>query len=343
MMACKLRWAGLASVLILSLVLAFLGGAFDAAPQLVLYCAHDSVYSEQLVRRFERKTGISVSIRFDTEATKALGLVNLIIRERNNPRCDVFWNNQVLGTLDLKEQGLLVPYKGPSYERIPACYKDADGLWTGFAGRMRVFIVNTDHIASPDHAISEAFEASDLSRTTWAIPLYGTTRSHFTLLWSQWGSRRLMEWTKQRRERGVVEARGNAMVKDLVSSGRCELGWTDTDDYFVAFDRGHPVQMRPVRLDNGRTICIPNSVAIIRGTRRLDEAKQFVDFLVSADTEVSLAQSKSRQIPLGPVDSAKLPQEVKQLQAWAADSVDIKSMDEARQPCLEWLKSEYLR
>ena len=71
---------------------------------LVVYCAHDSLYSKQILEEFERQTGIPVSIRFDTEATKSLGLVNLLIREKAYPRCDVFWNNQVLGTLDLRSE-----------------------------------------------------------------------------------------------------------------------------------------------------------------------------------------------------------------------------------------------
>src|SRR5688572_10530229 len=54
---------------------------------LVVYCAHDAVYSEPLLREFESRTGIALDIRFDTEATKSLGLVELIRRERDNPRC----------------------------------------------------------------------------------------------------------------------------------------------------------------------------------------------------------------------------------------------------------------
>ena len=133
------------------------------------------------------------------------------------------------------------------------------------------------------------------------------------------------------------------MVKDLVAAGRCDLGWTDTDDFFVALDGGYPVGMRPVRLGDGGTVCIPNSVAIVRGTQRLEDAKRLVDFLLSSETELALARSKSRQIPLGPVDTERVPDDVKQIQAWAADSADIKAVAAARKPCLEWLTSEYLR
>src|SRR5262245_46015925 len=86
---------------------------FPAAPKLVVYCAHDELYAAEVLREFERQTGISVAVRYDTEATKSLGFVNQLILERDRPRCDVFWNNELLGTLDLAEKQVLQPYKGP--------------------------------------------------------------------------------------------------------------------------------------------------------------------------------------------------------------------------------------
>ena len=77
--------------------------------------------------------------------------------------------------------------------------------------------------------------------------------------------------------------------------------------------------MLPVRLENGGAICIPNTVAIIRDTRHLVEARKLVDFLLSEKCEMALASSKSRQIPLGPADTNRLPDDVKEMQRWAAN------------------------
>ena len=316
------------------------GGA--GSDGLVVYCAHDSVYSEQILRDFERQTGIPVRIRFDTEATKSLGLVNLLIQEKVHPRCDVFWNNQVLGTLELLDHDLVLPYKGPGYDRIPARFKDPDGYWTGFAARMRVDIVNTEKVSDADKA-SELMASDDLSRATIAKPLYGTTRTHYTILWQRWGGERLKKWHRLVQERGLRISTGNATVKNLVAEGTCDFGWTDTDDFFVAKDQGKPVAMRPVRLEDGATICIPNCVVIIKGTRRLAAAQQLIDFLLSKQTELALAASRARQIPLGPVSENELSAEVRQLKSWAEDACELPLTGPARQECLNWLKLEYLR
>src|SRR5688572_18118787 len=95
------------------LVLAVLGFLFwilwpdRRMPRLIVYCAHDAVFADAVLDEFERQTGIMVVVQYDTEATKSLGLVQKIAAERQRPRCDVFWNNEQLGTMWLAEQGAL--------------------------------------------------------------------------------------------------------------------------------------------------------------------------------------------------------------------------------------------
>lgn len=309
------------------------------ARRLVVYCAHDSVYAEAVLKDFEQQTGIHVVPRFDAEATKSLGLIELLIREKDAPRCDVFWNNELLGMLDLKERGVLQPYKGEGYARIPATLKDPDGCWTGFAARMRVYIINTDLCRATEASLAGHL-AGDLSRAAIAKPIYGTTLTHYSVLWQRWGEERLKAWHSDTRRRGLREVRGNGTVKDIVSHGACAFGFTDTDDFFLARDAGKPVAMLPVRLEDGSTISIPNTVAIVKGSRRFEDASALVDYLLSEKSEIALANARSRQIPLGPVDETRVPDEVNTLRGWARDAVSLTSLVEARTACLAWLRSE---
>ncbi|MCA8999883.1 MAG: ABC transporter substrate-binding protein, partial [Planctomycetaceae bacterium] len=268
----------------------------------------------------------------------SLGLTQRLLVERDHPRCDVFWNNQVLGTAQLAEEGILLPYKGSGYSRIPKVFKHPDGLWTGFAGRLRVWIVNTDKLAPDEDSLKRKLESDDLARFAIAEPLYGTTLSHFGILWQDWGPESLKDWHADIQRRNARIVQGNATVKNLVAEGVCDFGWTDTDDFFVALDDGFPVQMAPLRV-NGKTICLPNSVAIIRGTKRLTDSQRLVDFLLSEKTELALAASAARQIPLGLVDQKQLSEDVRQMTEWAQESVRITDYSHSRNECLEWLKS----
>lgn len=324
---------------------------------LVVYCAHDAIYSNEILEEFTRQTGIHVQTRFDTEATKSLGLINLIVQERQHPRCDVFWNNELLGMMELKEQGLLEPYQGSGWNRMPNQFRDADGCWVGFAARLRVYIINSQ-IMPADQEMIGTMLSVEPGRFAIAKPLFGTTLTHFTVLWHVWGADRLKSWFKDLRLRGTRVVDGNAAVKDLVVMGTCDAGMTDTDDVFVGLDDGHQAGMLPVRVANGdskpnpqtktdtsrsnsATICIPNTVGIIKGTQRGDAAKKLVDFLTSAETELALAKAKSRQIPLGPVDAAQLPEDVRNLAEWARDGIDLRSLLPERRECVKWLQTDF--
>lgn len=308
---------------------------------LVVYCAHDLVYAEPILKEFEQRTGIRVVIVGDTEATKSLGLTQQIIREGEaSRRCDLFWNNQELGTIQIQEAGLLQPYKGSGFERIAERFKDPDGYWTGFGGRMRVWIVNTEKMEATETAIEQALAAEDLSQMAIAMPMFGTTLTHYSILWDMLGGEELQEWHRELVERGCRVVSGNATVKNLVAEGTCSFGMTDTDDFFVAKDEGKPVAQLPIRVE-GRAICIPNTVGIIKGTDNLEEARRLADYLTSAETELVLAKSGARQIPLGPVDESQLPDDVKQLAGWAKETFDTRGLGPAHAACLEWLKAEY--
>ena len=178
---------------------------------------------------------------------------------------------------------------------------------------------------------------------TVAKPLYGTTRTHYTVLWDLWGEKRLGQWHKDWRKRNLIEAQSNGQTKNLVAAGTCAIGWTDTDDFFVAKDEGQPVAMLPVRVDGEQVVCIPNTVAIIRGTDQPERARQLVDYLLSEEVELALSQCKSRQIPLGPIAESKLSVEVRQLRQWVDKGYPLTGLGPVRQACLAWLKSEYLK
>ena len=308
---------------------------------LVVYCAHDAVFADAIIREFEARSGIVVQVRYDEETNKSLGLTNLLISEKAQPRCDVFWNNQTLGTIRLKQEGVLNPVDPEAFARIPQRFKDKDHQWAGFAARLRVYLVNTNRMKATADNIAAALRSESLSNSAVAVPLFGTTLSHYAVVCDQMGLDELKIWHKSLRDRGIREVRGNGAVKDLVAEGGCDFGFTDTDDAFAAIDAGRPVAMLPVRLDSGQTICLPNSVAMIRNCPHPAAARKFIEYLLSEEVELALANSGSRQIPLGPVDAAQLPAEVQELIQWAADGIPLDGAAMHHEDVLRWLTTEY--
>ncbi|HAD58371.1 MAG TPA: ABC transporter substrate-binding protein [Planctomycetaceae bacterium] len=314
----------------------------DESQVVVVYCAHDASFARPIIDEFERRSGIRVEVRYDEEASKSLGLTRLLEAEKENPRCDVFWNNQTLGTMRLQALGTLQPYVSPNAERIGSRFKDPDGYWTGFAGRLRVWLLNTGHVSpANEETIRQILAGDSLRRVTIAKAQFGTTLSHYSVIAGLTSLRDLQTWHHDLIDRGIRVVRGNSMTRDLVAEGVCDLGFTDTDDAFGAIDSGHPVKMLPVRVGpDSQTICIPNSVAMIKHCPHPDAAKAFIDYLLRPETELRLAKSSSRQIPLGEVESESVPQEVRGLQDWAADAIDLSAAADVNSHVLEWLTSE---
>lgn len=308
----------------------------------VVYTALDRQFSEPILKRFEAQTGIRVLVKYDTEATKTVGLVNTIRSEKARPRCDVFWNNEVVNTIRLKKENLLEPYLSPAAKRFPAAFRDKDDNWCGFAARARVLIVNTNLIggeALPDSILAMA-DPMWRGRCGMAKPLFGTTVTHVACLFSFWGPEKASEFFKSLADNDVRIESGNRMVAQSVAEGRLVFGLTDTDDAIAELDAGRPVAIVfPDQGTNGiGSLLIPNTLSLIRNSPRPESARKLIDFLLSPEVEADLAQSHSAQIPLNPDVTAKsrvvVPEPMK---AMAVDFANAAAQFEFASDCMKSL------
>lgn len=286
-------------------LLLILAGCSPSRPRVVVYCAHDREFADEILQEFAKKTGLEVVPRYDTEANKSVGLYEELIREKDHPRCDVHWNNEVLATIRLQEQGLLHPYESPASKNIARMWKSTDGTWTGFAGRARVILVNKELL--PD---SKNWPGSweELTQERWkgklalARPIYGTTASQMVCLHQAWGAEKATRFFQKLAEVAHLVP-GNKQAAVKVGAGEFALCLTDTDDALAEIRAGRPVTM----LFPHETLVLPNTVAIVKGAPNLDGAKKLVDYLLSPEVEAKLAQGPAGQIPLNPDVRNQMP------------------------------------
>jgi iron(III) transport system substrate-binding protein len=273
-----------------------------AADTVVVYSALDREFSEPILKAYGQKSGVRVLPKFDVESTKTVGLTNLIIVEAARPRCDLFWNNEILNTLRLKERGLLAPFQ-PSHARdLPETFRAKDATWYGFAARARILIVNTKLVAEADRpkGIKDLLDPKWKGKIGIAKPLFGTTATHAACLFSAWGDDRAKGFFRDLKANGVHVFSGNKQVALAAGSGEIAIGLTDTDDAMGEIDAGSAVSIiYPDRAADGLgTLFIPNVLALIKGSSHPKEAKMLADYLLSPEVEGSLARGPSAQIPL---------------------------------------------
>lgn len=271
-------------------------------PQMIVYCALDREFSAPILKGYGDRKGIDVIAKFDVESTKTVGLTESIIREAPYGRCDLFWNNEILNTLRLKEKGLLAPFKPKNAADYPAQFQAKDGTWYGFAARARILLVNTKLVPDAERPTS----IQDLINPKWkgnigiAKPLFGTTATHAACLFAKWGDEKAKEFFQALKANGVQVLSGNKQVATAVTNGEIAFGLTDTDDAVGELSAGGSVTIvYPDREpDQLGTLFIPNTLAVIKGSRHQAEAEALANYLLSAQVETGLANGPSAQIPL---------------------------------------------
>ena len=267
----------------------------------VVYVSHDEVFSEPILKDFEKETGISVRAVYDTEETKSTGAMNRLIAEKNNPQADVYWANEPVRAEVLRQQHIAAPYLSPNADGIPATFRDPQGYWTGFAARARVLIVHKDENPKP----ISVFSYSDprwRGRTVIANPLFGTTTDQIAALFVLLGEQRARAFMHGLHENGVKVSPSNGDSADLVARGQFAFSLVDSDDVVSRMNQSEPVTM--VYPDQGADevgcLIVPNAAVLIAGSPHQDAGKKLIDYLLSKETERKLAFSDAAQIPLHP-------------------------------------------
>lgn len=296
----------IASGLLAALAINALGACRSPEPApnadrtVTVYVSTDRVFSEPVLREYERQSGVRVNAVYDTEETKSTGLANRLLAEKARPQADVFWSNEPVRTLVLKSREVLAPYRSPSAEGIPAALKDPEGYWTGFSARIRVIAYNTKTVTAEDapRSIFDLTDAKWKGQVAMADPRFGSTSFHVAALYALAGDEKMDEFFRRLKVNGVRIVDGNSVVRDLVARGEVKVGLTDTDDVNVAIEDGQPVGMVLPDRDGLGVPVMPNMVSLIANAPHTQEARQFIDYLLSADVERQLAQSEAVQIPL---------------------------------------------
>lgn len=307
----------------------------QAKNEVVVYVSEDQVFSEPILRDFERDTGIMVKTVYDTEETKSTGAMNRLIAERNNPQADVYWANEPIRAVVLKQKGISIPYFSQNAEGIPSLFKDSQGYWTGFSARARVFVVSSE---DAPNSILDYMKEKWKDKAVIANPLFGTTTSFFSVLFTLWGDEKSKEFMKKMKENGVKISTSNGESTTLVINKEFAFSLVDSDDSTNAIRDGKAVrQIYPDQEEGGiGCLILPNAVVLIKGGPNPENGKRLIDYLLSPETERKLAFADSAQIPLH--RGIETPPDVKKIEEIKAIRIDYEDVAKKLQQIQPYIK-----
>jgi iron(III) transport system substrate-binding protein len=282
----------------------------------VLYCAVDPDQSRPIAMAYEERAGIRVRYESEVETLRSVGLSRRLLEEKDEPVADVFWNNEIMTTVYLGQKGILDPLPPGVADGFPPEWRDPEGRYVAFGARARILLVSRTHLPDPKDWPDSVEDLLDPKyakmglQTCMAVPETGTTFTHAVALLVA-SPEKAKAFFQAIQDASVAEdapvrlVKGNGPAADQVrdASNKVAFALTDTDDAWARIQEGANVEV--VYPDQGPgqpgTLLIPNTVALVKGRPHPGTVSaDLLRWLVSGDTEATLAKGPSAQIPLRP-------------------------------------------
>ncbi|MGB5987255.1 MAG: ABC transporter substrate-binding protein [Desulfobacterales bacterium] len=300
--------------LVLVTVLTALALPVQAAGRLVIYCSNEPFACQAVADRFAEKYDVKVQMtRAGSGTTYAK-----ILAEKDNPKGDVWY----AGTLDPHSQAgvneLLEAYKSPMLAEIgeafqnPATTKQhhTAGVYAGVLG----YSVNTDLLKEKSLPMPQSW--ADLTKPEYkglvqmASPQSsGTAYTALATLVQLWGEDKAYEYLAQLHQNiGQYTKSGSAPGKSA-ARGETMIGIGFLHDHALQKVNGFPLELVVPAEGTGYEI---GGLSIIKGARNMENAKKFVDYMLSKEGQEVPQEVKMFQVPTN--INANVPKEAIRLE-----------------------------
>ena len=279
------------SKLTLTLSAALLGSVMftsnaQAEGRLVVYCSGTNLLCEAQTKAFGEKYDVKTSfIRNGSGSTLAK-----IEAEKNNPQADVWYG----GTLDPQSQagelGLLQPYRSPNVDQIVPRFQDpakmkgnySSAVYMGILG----FGVNLERLAKlgikevpkcwkdlTDPRLKGEIQIADPQSS-------GTAYTAIATFIQLWGEDQAFEYFRQLHPNISQYTKSGITPSRNAARGESAIGIGFLHDYALEKQNGAPLELIAPCEGTGYEL---GGVSILKGARNLDNAKKFVDYVLSKE------------------------------------------------------------
>ena len=250
--------------------------------ELVVYSPNSEGLINATIPLFEEKYGISVEV-----IQAGTGeLVKRIESEKNDPYADVLFGGSWSQMYD--NEDLWEPYVSPNNENVVDAYKNECGFITSNVLDGSVLIVNTDLIGDIEIKGYEDLLNPELKgKIATADPANSSSAfAHLTNMllamggYEDEGAWEYVEKLFENIDGKICES--SSGVYKGVADGEYVVGLSYEDPCAQLVKDGAPVEI--VYMEEG-TVYLPASATIVKGARNMDNAKLFMDFILSEEVQ----------------------------------------------------------
>ena len=256
----------------------------NSVNKLVIYTSMKESLIGGIVEGFKAK---NPGIEVDWQSAGAGKIMAKLEAERQSGHlmADIIWTSEVPDFYQMKEEGLLEKYQPAGFDELLNPFDDYDGSFTAARLGTLGIVININKVTTPPESW-ETIVTDPLYKNSFGIAdpaLSGTAFMSIALLDKQFG----WDYIIRLHDNGTIKSKGSGRVIDDTADG--VLNACLGVDYITAgkIDKGAPLKMiYPKEL-----LMVPSPVAIFKDADHKDNAKKFVDYLVTQEAQQKVAEA----------------------------------------------------
>ena len=256
----------------------------SSANKLVIYTSMKESLIGNIVEGFKAK---NPGVEVDWQSAGAGKIMAKLEAERQSGHlmADIIWTSEVPDFYQMKDEGLLEKYQPTGFDELLNPLDDYDGSFTAARLGTLGIVINTNKIKT-DPTSWETIATDPNYKNSFGIAdpaLSGTAFMSIALLEKQFG----WDYIVRLHDNGTTKSKGSGRVVDDTADGALNacLGV----DYITAvkIDKGSPLKMvYPKEL-----LMVPSPIAIFKDADHMDNAKKFVDYLMTQEAQQMIANA----------------------------------------------------
>ncbi|OOH91798.1 hypothetical protein BMT54_01440 [Pasteurellaceae bacterium 15-036681] len=265
----------------------FFSPTVQAEGKLTVYCGVQATVCEDLTKRFSKKYHVDTKFVHGGSGT-TLGKLKA---EKNNPQGDIWYGGTIEPHFQAGELGLLEAYRSPLQSEILPQFKSLmdskRGDYTSAAYLLVLgFGVNTEKLKALGVGIPKRWDDLLDPRLKDYVQLpdprsAGTAYTMMAGLIQLWGEEKTFEYLK-RLDSNISQYVKSNLVTTNLSRGESAATVGFVHGYITEKEKGAPVDY--VLPEEGVSYAL-GAVSIIKGARNLDNAKLFMDWVLSKEVQ----------------------------------------------------------
>lgn len=275
-----------------------LRGQAQGAGNITLYLGPPEKTSNAIAQGFEKKTGVKAT-HLRLSAGEA---INRIRAEKNSPQASILYGIGLPSMLTLKADGLLQPYNSPEEAAIPARYKDPDGWWTGTDVDFIGFASNKKFLQEKGLKAPRTWEELTRPELKGQVCIgnpatSGTGYTFLTTVLQLMGETKGWEYVQRFNANVAQYTRSGIGPTQLVGRGEVGVGILFAHDILGSIDQGFPIEMSLPQEGTGYDLFC---VVMLKGAPEPEEAKRFIDWSLTPESQELLAATGYFDVPTNP-------------------------------------------